>query len=336
MTNPKFSSVLSSYLQAYRKECLLVRRSMQTVDCDLVSFDRFLVKENVIDIHISNDLFEKWVKSWKDNCTPATIYERRSRIISLLKYMNEVGVVCDVPRIGKCPQQQFIPCIISEEEMAHLFQVCDSWRDRCMKPESALMVMPILLRLLYSTGLRISEALNIRNKDVDFKQRTIRIEKTKNDCERIAPINDSLLNCMIQYLRFRDKLPYDGLDKDDSYFLVNHKGRKLSQQTVLIRFHQMTAKAGIKSHYSKGGVRIHDIRHTACVHVMLKLTREGYDLYNCLPAISAFMGHLSLFSTEQYLRFTQEMFPEMLEMTQSVSHPITAIIDHAYNFADDE
>lgn len=336
MTSPKFTSIQSSYIQAYRKECLLVRRSMQQVDCDLKCFDRFLVEEDIKDIHITNEIFEKWVKTWKDNCTPYTVYVRRSRVISLLKYMNEVGVVCDVPRIGIAPRHQFIPCIISEEEMTRIFQVCDSWRDKCMKPDSALMVMPILLRLLYSTGLRISEAMNIRNKDVDFKQRAIRIEKTKNGCERIAPINDSLLNCMIQYLRFREMLPYKGLDNDDAYFLVNQKGRKLTQPTVLLRFHQITKKEGIKSHYSKGGVRIHDIRHTACVHVMLKLTRDGYDLYNCLPAISAFMGHLSLFSTEQYLRFTQEMFPEMLEMTQTVSHPITNIIDHAYNFADDE
>lgn len=315
---------------------MLVRRSMQQVDCDLASFDRFLVEDDIEDIHITSDVFEKWVNTWKDNCSPDTAYSRRSRVISLLKYMNEVGVLCDIPRLGKCPQQQFIPCIISEEEMACLFQVCDSWRDRCMKPESALMVMPILLRLLYSTGLRINEAMNIRNRDVDFKQRTIRIEKTKNGCERIAPINDSLLNCMIQYLRFREKLPYKELDKDDAYFLVNHKGRKLTHPTVLFRFHQMAEKAGIKSKSSKGGVRIHDIRHTACVHVMLKLTRNGYDLYNCLPAISAFMGHLSLFSTEQYLRFTQEMFPEVLEKTQTVSHPITNIINHAYNFTDDE
>ena len=69
---------------------------------------------------------------------------------------------------------------------------------------------------------------------------------------------------------------------------------------------------------------------------MHKLIQEGRDLYACIPAISAFMGHKSIFSTELYMRFTAEMFPEMVQMSEAVSAPISEIISKALKLEDDE
>lgn len=336
MIELKPKSVLVPYIESFRKECLLTRRSMNAVDCTLNSFDKFLVNKNVSTPNISLELFNEWVDTFKATCSEQTTYIKRSYIISLLEYMRSIGIQCDVPRKGTLKPSKFVPYIFTEDEVLKIFATCDNWRDKCMKPESALMTMPVFLRLIYSTALRVGEAINILNKDVDLKNRTIRITKTKNGCERIAPINDSLLTCLEQYIKYRNQLPEKGIDAPDNYFLVNHTGRPLDQVTILARFHKITKEARIQGNNPKSGCRIHDLRHTACVHVMMKLIRSGYDLYNCLPAISAFMGHLSIFSTEKYLRFTREMFPEMLEMTTSVSQSINNILNEAYNINDDE
>lgn len=336
MIELKIKSVLVPYIESFRKECLLTRRSMNAVDCNLKSFDKFLVSKNVSTPNISHELFDEWVNTFRATCSEQTTYVKRSCIISLLEYMRAIGIQCDVPRKGAYKPSNFVPYIFTEDEILKIFATCDNWRDKSLKPESALMAMPVFLRLIYSTALRVGEAINILNKDVNLKNRTIRITKTKNGSERIAPINDSLLTCLEQYIEYRNLLPEEGIDAPDSHFLVNHTGRPLDQTTVLSRFHKITKEAGIQGNNPKSGCRIHDLRHTACVHVMMKLVRSGYDLYNCLPAISAFMGHLSIFSTEKYLRFTREMFPEMLGMTTTVTQSINNIINEAYNINDDE
>ena len=320
----------------YLEECRLIRHSLDRTISLLSKFDKFLVKEGVTSECITLDIFEKWVDTFRDVLCERTIYHHRSEVILLLEYMKSIGVQCEVPRRAPFKIKPFIPYIFTEKEIQDIFRVCDSWRDKCVKPESALMAMPLFLRLLYSTGMRCSEVANLKNKDVDLRQHTIRITETKNGCERIAPINESLTKCMEQYLKFRNMLPIEGLNKPDAYFFVNHKGRRLAHSTYLYRFKQIIRKANVKGNNPKSICRIHDIRHTCCVHVMHKLLQEGRDLYTCIPAISAFMGHKSIFSTELYMRFTAEMFPEMVQMSEKVTAPISEVIFKALKTEDDE
>jgi len=86
--------------------------------------------------------------------------------------------------------------------------------------------------------------------------------------------------------------------------------------------HGITKKAGIEGNNQKHGSRVHDLRHTACIHVMSKLLAAGYDLYNCIPNLSAFMGHKSIYSTEQYLRLTAEFYPELIKYASKEVSPI--------------
>lgn len=337
MIEPKFNSIIASYLKTFLNECSITHRSLGQITNIMNLFDKFLCSENVSTVEISEETFEKWVDSFQEiNCYKRA-YIKRSYTILLLEYMASLGVKCVVPRraVYKNPTT-FIPYIFSHDEITHMFEVSDGWRDKCMKPQGAAMAMPVVLRLLYSTGLRISEVINIRNRDIDFKNQTIRIRCTKNGMERLAPINESMETVVIQYLKYRNRLPSKGLDNPDGYLIVNHRGRKLTKETLLARFHRITDKAGIVGNNPKTGCRIHDLRHTACVHVMCKLLTAGYDLYDCIPIISAFMGHKSVYSTEQYLRLTSELYPDLLKMGDVASGPIKDIINHAINIKEDE
>lgn len=336
MIEPKFQSVIAKYIDNYLEECRLIRHSLDRTKSLLSKFDAFLVNEGVTSECITLDIFERWVDTFRNLLCERTIYHHRSEVILLLEYMRSVGVQCEVPRRAPFKIKPFIPYIFTEKEMQDIFRICDSWRDKCHKPEGALMAMPLFLRILYSTGMRYSEVANLKNKDVDLRQHTIRIIETKNGCERIAPINSSLTLCIEQYLKYRGQLPITGLDAPDAYFIVNHKGRRLCHTTFNFRFHKIIKEAHVKGNNPKTICRIHDIRHTSCVHVMHKLIKEGRDLYTCIPAISAFMGHKSIFSTELYMRFTAEMFPEMVQMSEDVTAPISDVISNALKNEDDE
>ena len=84
------------------------------------------------------------------------------------------------------------------------------------------------------------------------------------------------------------------------------------------------------------GVRLHDLRHTACVHALMKMVRSGKDPYCCLPILSVFMGHKSPSSTEYYLRLTEEMYPEIIKLDLSYTNSIRDIIEKGIYYTDDE
>ena len=77
------------------------------------------------------------------------------------------------------------------------------------------------------------------------------------------------------------------------------------------------------------GPHLHSLRHTACIHSMVKCARNGMDLYCCLPILSVFMGHRKVLDTETYLRLTQEMYPELIKQDLSVTANINRVIKHA-------
>ena len=94
--------------------------------------------------------------------------------------------------------------------------------------------MPCLFRLLYATGMRISEALSIRNEDVDFSNNFIILRKTKNNKERIIPMNERLKEVLMQYIKYRDLVPVEGISNPDRY-LFDQDSESLFLQRLLTR-----------------------------------------------------------------------------------------------------
>jgi len=184
---------------------------------------------------------------------------------------------------------------------------------------NTIFCVPTILRLLYSTGLRISEALSIKNEDVKFDKRYILIRKTKNGCERIVPINDSLFEVLQQYNSYRDKIPVKNVSSPNSFFFIKSDGKYCNAQSVYKWFRQLQTECGIPYTGNHHGPRVHDLRHTFAVHSMVQLAHEGQDLYSSLPIISVCLGHKSLSATEQYVRLTGEMYPELISQCSTIN-----------------
>jgi integrase len=167
-------------------------------------------------------------------------------------------------------------------------------------------VLPVLLRVLYSSGLRLSEALELRQEDVDLKEGCLSIRNTKFDKSRKIPLSASMVNiCRIYVSKMRNAF------KETAFFFPSPDGGQYAESTIYSRFRDMLLAAGI-SHGGRGnGPRLHDFRHTFAVHSLQKLAAEGVDLYVTLPILSAYMGHKSLAFTQQYLRLTPECYNDV-------------------------
>jgi len=289
----------------------------------LYEIDRFFQENNVPDPAITRELVNQWRKT-RINDSSSTLYNKYSIIAQLTRFMSRQGQECFIPRLpgdgrSKC---NFTPYIFTNNQMDRLLQMSDRLRIHDRHMNNTIFCVPAILRLLYSTGLRISEALSIKNEDVKLNEGFILIRKTKNGSERLAPINGSLCEVLQQYVSYRDRIPVKYVGSPNSFFFVKTDGTYCKAQAIYQWFRKLLIECGIPYTGNHHGPRVHDLRHTFAVHSMVQMAHEGRDLYSSLPIISACLGHKSLFATEQYVRLTGEMYPELI----SQCSPINAFV----------
>ena len=205
--------------------------------------------------HISREHYHNWIDSLEGNEAHKSLYIRG--VILFAKYLNLRGKISFV---GMHPpyKSDFTPYIYSEEEIATLFSTVDKWRDYSINPGSIALVMPTLLRLIYSTGMRIGEALSITNIDVDFTRHSICLRKTKNNHERYCAITPTMEIVIKEYIRYRNMLPVAGVDAPHALLFCNNIGGKVNAKAVRVRFHNILIASGFKVTPSGYLPRIHD------------------------------------------------------------------------------
>ena len=295
MDNKKlyFRSVLSTYMRSYMRERIICGVKNLKRDYRMLhQFDDHLVRVNCSNPHITEDIWSDWFSSFPD-ATATTMHEKRSTAARFARYLCEIGIECVIPRVPQMPPSGYIPHVFTHEEIRILFERSNTLSLMNTFPKSPLISFPAIIRVLYSTGIRIGEAIGLLNADVNLDNHHIIVRQTKNNHQRIAPINESLEKVLRQYLSslsdwFSKLLDLSGICRDN---LIT-------------------------------GYGIHTLRHTACVHSMMKLHSEGMDMYAYLPAISKFMGHLHISDTERYLRQTVEMYPELASIDKEISKNI--------------
>lgn len=201
--------------------------------------------------------------------------------------------------------RDFHPYIYTHEELEHLLRIADNPVRKAS--EKSRDFHSVIYRLLYSSGLRISEALNLTMEDVDFRGGTIYIRNGKNHKDRKLPIDSGMLSRMEGYA-----LKYHKIYHPEDYFFRSADGRPYSKYGVYSYFRKMLFECGI-SHggRKKGGPRLHDVRHTFCVHSLEKMMSQGIPYDAAVPILCAYMGHSSLSATTKYLHLTEEFYPEI-------------------------
>jgi site-specific recombinase XerD len=216
----------------------------------------------------------------------------------------------------------FVPYVFTHEQMERIFRECDMLTLQSANMTSAHFAIPALIRFLYSTGVRISEALSIKNMDIDYSRHWIIIRKTKNKMQRMVPVNSSLEAVMKQYESYRNRMPIEGLMNKDSFFFVSAIGKPLAAKTAYRWFKKVLRQCGIPHIGKNQGPRVHDIRHTTAIHSLEKMVKSGVDIYCALPILSTFLGHKSITGTEKYVRMVQEIYPDIIGM----QNPVTSFV----------
>lgn len=284
----------------------------------LLEFDRFFVETGAEDLYITREQITEW-NNTRINDNKRTLYDKYSILRQLCFYLCHLGHECYIPRMPKRKWPEFIPYVFTHEQMEKMFKESDKLIMPNTNMNCVLFSIPALLRLLYSTGLRIGEALSIKNEDVDFERQRIILKKTKNQMQRLVPLHPSLLKVLRQYKEARDKIPIKEISAPKRFFFVSTIGNPLHHTSIYNWFKKILKECSIPHLGNKHGPRIHDIRHTCAVHSLIKLVGDGVDIYCALPILSVFLGHKTIAGTESYVRLTQEMYPEIIKMEQSIT-----------------
>ena len=265
-----YSSVLSPYI----KRMLEIRKSMGIVDSRvrwiLKEFDDFANSIGLQEPHITEEFVKRWHKS-RISDKEITIYGKYLVLRQLTSLMCRNGCVCYIPIIPKQPKSEFTPYIYTHDQISQLFTAADSSRlfNNCMK--TAIISMPVILRLLYSTGMRVSEALYMRNEDVNLDSGYIHLRKTKNRCERLVPIGESMVIVLKQYIEYRNRMPIEKISHPNHLFFTKLDGTSFRVCTLYVFFHKLLKICNIPYIGNRQGPRIHDLRHTFAVHSLVQM-----------------------------------------------------------------
>lgn len=316
----RYRSVLAPYMNGLLELKQAASIGSLRLKWIFLEFDRFMVDNSIEDTYITRETISRW-RETRINDSESTIYAKYSAWSQLTRYMNRQGILCHVPQLPKVrtAERGFTPYIFTHEQIRNIFATIDStvMADRHM--DTSLFAMPVLFRLLYSTGLRISEALSVRNSDLRLEDGYILVRKTKNGHERIAPVCESLKFVIEQYLHHRDRMPLKGVAYPESLLFIKADGRPFTANAAYCWFKKTLSKCGIRHMGNHHGPRQHDLRHTAACHALMRMSEKGTDLYAGLPVLCAFLGHRSLSATEQYVRLTAEMYPELSAKTDPIN-----------------
>lgn len=237
--------------------------------------------------------------------------QNRQRRVSILamfsSYLNDIGIDSYIPKVPPSANKEYLPYIFSQMEINTIFNVCDQYKLIYRQRANNLFSMPALLRLLYATGIRIGEAVNLKDTDVNLDDNYLLIKDSKNGKERIIPISCSLSEVLKEYLWFRNYLPKN----KNNYFFIGINGNKCNEN-VRYWFKKFLERSNIQYLGKNKGPRLHDLRHTFAVNSLVKMVEAGLDIYVSLPILSTYLGHQSIESTNRYVRLTSMLYPDLM------------------------
>lgn len=260
---------------------------------DLNKLDGFLHK-NIHSIS-SNDL-KKYLKYLsEEGMTAKTIARNVSCVKSFYKYLMIEKVITNnpsdsisLPKINKT-----LPKVLNEEDVNKLLDVnlIDnySYRNKAM------------LEVMYATGLRVSELVNLKVYDIDLNNAYIRT-MGKGSKERIIPLGSKAIDALLVYLNnYRSSL----IKKEtNDYLFLNNHGKKMTRQGFFIIIKKIADEKGIKIDISP-----HILRHSFASHLL----KYGADL----RSIQEMLGHESITTTQIYTHISDES----LKNTFNNCHP---------------
>jgi integrase len=239
---------------------------------------------------------------------PCTWARRLKRLRSFTRWLQQFEPRTEVPDdaiFGRLPER-LAPHIYSEQEIVDLLAAA-----RRLGPTPGLrgVVFETLFGLIACSGLRVSEALALRNVDVDLKHGMFTVHQTKFAKSRQVPMHLSTVEALRRY-RCRRDLSAESAQEDAPFFIGTRgrrRGLPLGQRQVDRVFAKLRQQLGWRNRGAHQAPRIHDLRHTFVVRRILLWQAQGVDIDQAMLSLSTYVGHAKVTNTYWYLSAVPEL-----------------------------
>lgn len=306
-----FESDIAPLLNAFFEEKHRLGCKYTGIDAYLKSFDSFLVGEDCKN-SLSKEIMLEWVNP-KPHQKAMTIEHNIHIMQRLADFLKRNGFPAYRVPSELIPRKahDFTPYIFTYDEISNILSVIDGFQYNSRSPQRHI-VYPLLFRVLCFCGLRVSEALNLKVQDIDFEDGHFLLQNTKTYCDRLIPLDDNLKE---RFARHKKQM---GFVMGEEYFFPAPDGFRYSVATMDTTFRGILYEAGIPYRGKGRGPRLHDLRHTFCVHSLQKLTESGQDPYSVLPILMTYLGHRSISATSRYIHLSAESYPALLKQSENL------------------
>ena len=253
---------------------------------DLTDFVEFLIENSLRTFkEVDYQVIRKYLNFlYEKKYSNKTISRHISSLRSLFKYLLKKKIIENNPMtlVSNPKLEKKLPRFVPYKELEQILNIFDS--------ETLIDVRnSLLLELLYSTGIRVGELVNIKVKDIDLRKREIRI-LGKGNKERIVLFGSKCLELINKYLvGFYKEYNVN----NSEYLLLGVRGNKINDREVRRVVDEAVNRAGVKLNVSP-----HVLRHTFATHML----NEGADL----KSVQQLLGHESLSTTTIYTHISNE------------------------------
>jgi integrase/recombinase XerC len=297
---PIFMSMhLQEFLDYLQYEKRYSEHTCLAYQTDLGQYTKYLsVSYDITDLHeVNYRIIRSWIVSMiESGLTPRTIKRKISTLKTYYRFLKRQGIVQENPmqkilspkvakRVPVCVEESKMDFVFDEVEFSADF---DGARDK------------LIMEVLYATGMRVSELVNLKVTDVNFSSQTLKVLGKRNK-ERLIPFTHDFQSLLRDYLAIRSAENKSG---NSPYLLVSKSGDKLRREFV---YRQVNHYLGLVTTANKKSP--HVLRHTFATHML----NNGADL----NSIKEILGHANLSATQVYTHTTIEK----LKSVHNSAHP---------------
>jgi integrase len=251
---------------------------------------------------ITTDLALRWAIQPKD-VLPAWWAKRLQMVRGFAQYLSAVDRRTEIPPQGLLPHRyrRRSPYIYRDEQIEQLIEAAKKIPSlKGLRPYT----YSTLFGLIAVTGMRMSESIRLKCKDVDFENGVLTINDTKFGKSRLVPIHPSTQHALEQYECIRNKIYPNPLDPN---FFISDQGTRLTGYIVRHWFVKLSRQIGLRRIADSHGPRLHDFRHTFAVRTILNWYRSGIDVERQIPKLATYLGHTHMSDTYWYLSAVPEL-----------------------------
>ena len=260
---------------------------------DLNKLNSFLEKLKIEDYSdVSMDICSAWIGDlFSQNNNPRSIQRHLSSAKGFFRFLKKNNLIASSPfELVTAPKSASnLPEVLTPEDVEQLLN---------FKPNSLIEIRDLaIVELIYSSGLRVSEAVNINIGDFEEDMTFLRV-LGKGSKTRLVPIGRFAISAINNWLIERDKI----VSRSDALFL-NSKGTRLTVRSVQLRLKKMALKQGLPP------IHPHMLRHSFATH-MLESSGD-------LRTIQELLGHSSLSTTQIYTKLDYQHLAKIYDQ----AHP---------------